>query len=297
MPEIPRLLSHPASLDPEWLDRQYNNRARIPDHAELFARWAAESELARRDLACHLDLRYGDGPNETLDVFPSARTNGHAAPVLVFIHGGYWRSLDKSDHSFVAPGFVKGGAMVVLPNYALAPSVSIEAIALQMVKALAWTWRHAAEHGGDPNRIVLAGHSAGGHLATLLLACAWRVVARDLPADLVKRALSISGLYELEPVRRTPFLKRDLRLTTAATARLSPARLAAPRRRVLYAAAGALESEEFLRQNALIQAAWGNVAVPVCETLAGYNHLDVLHALAEPAGALHARAWELLHMP
>lgn len=296
MADIPRLLSHPASLDPAWLDRQYNNRARIPEHPELFARWAAESEVTRRELNCLLDLPYGDGPKETLDVFPSARTNGHAAPVLVFIHGGYWRSLDKSDHSFLAPGFVKRGAMVVVPNYALAPSVTIEAIALQMVKALAWTWRHAHAHGGDPRRIVVAGHSAGGHLAAMLLTCAWRKVARDLPADLVRRALAISGLYELEPVRRTPFLKADLRLTAAAVARLSPVRVPAPPRRTLYAAAGALESEEFLRHNALIQAAWGPAAVPVCETLAGCNHLDVLHALADPAGALHARAWELLRM-
>ena len=291
------LLPQPASLDPDWLDIQYDNRARIPEHPQLFARWAADSAAARQALRCHVDLRYGDGPNETLDVFPSARPNGHAAPVLLFIHGGWWRSLDKADHSFIAPGFVRGGALVVMPNYALAPAVSVATITLQMARALAWTWRHAAEHGGDPARITLVGHSAGGHLATMLLACDWRAVAPDLPADLVRRALSISGLYELDPVRRTPFLKADLRLTTQAVARLSPARFAAPRGRTLYAAAGALESEEFLRNNALIRAAWGAEAVPVCETVPGFNHLDIVHSLAEPVGVLHARAWELLQMP
>lgn len=288
---IPTALAEPASWSPDWLDVQYNNRARIPEHPALFARWERESAAARAALPCHVDLAYGDGPGETLDVFPAARPG---APVLVFIHGGWWRSLDKSQHSFVAPGFVREGAMVVLPNYALSPSVTVERIALQMVQALAWTWRHAARHGGDPARITLVGHSAGGHLATMLLACDWRAVAPDLPADLVRRALSISGLYELEPVRRTRFLKADLRLTPAAVARLSPARFAAPAGRTLYAAAGALESEEFLRHNRLIQAAWGPATVPVCETVAGFNHLDIVQSLAEADGALHARAWQLL---
>lgn len=281
----------PARLDPAWLDVQYNNRARIPEHPQLFARWDADSAAARAALPCHVDLRYGDGPNETLDVFPAARPG---APVLVFIHGGWWRSLDKAGHSFVAPAFAREGATVVLPNYALSPSVTIETIALQMTRALAWTWRHAAAHHGDPRRIVLAGHSAGGHLATMLLACDWQRVAPDLPVDLARRALSVSGLYELEPVRLTPFLKADLRLTPDAVARLSPARYAAPRGRTLLAAAGALESEEFLRQNRLIQAAWGEAVVPRCEEVPGTNHLDVLHTLAEPDGMLHARAWELL---
>ncbi len=284
-------MTPPVRFDPAWLDVQYNNRARIPEHPQLFARWDADSAAARAALPCQVDLRYGDGPNETLDVFAAARPG---APVLVFIHGGWWRSLDKAGHSFVAGAFVREGATVVLPNYALAPSVTIETIALQMALALAWTWRHAAAHHGDPQRIVLVGHSAGGHLATMLLACDWRRVAPDLPADLVRRALSISGLYELEPVRQTPFLKADLRLTQDAVARLSPARFPAPRGRTLHAAAGALESEEFLRQNRLIQAAWGEAVVPRCEEVPGTNHLDVLHALAEPDGVLHARAWELL---
>lgn len=287
-------LPQAASLDPSWLDHQYNARAGIPEHPQLFMRWAAESAAARKALHCALDLPYGREPGETLDVFPSARPNGHAAPVLVFIHGGWWRSLDKSDHSFVAAGFAREGAVVVVPNYALAPSVSVETIAVQTARALAWTWRHAASYGGDPARITLVGHSAGGHLATLLLACDWQAVSHELPRDLVRRALAISGLYDLEPVRRTPFLKSDLRLTRASVARLSPAGFAAPHGRTLYAACGALESEEFLRHTALIRAAWGPLAVPVCEVLPGFNHLDIVHSLAEPGGALHRRAWELM---
>ena len=109
-------------LDPAWLDTQYNNRARVPDHAAVLASWAEASALARARSPAQLDLPYGDGAGETLDVFPATAPRPGAAPVLVFIHGGYWRSLDKADHSFVAPSFNAAGAMVVVPNYALCPA-------------------------------------------------------------------------------------------------------------------------------------------------------------------------------
>ena len=214
--------------DPAWLDAQYNARASIPEHAEIFARWSADSAAARASTGASLDLRYGDGPNESLDVFHAQRPG---APVLVFIHGGYWRALDKREQSFLAPALVAGGAMVVLPNYALCPAVSIATIALQLTRALAWVHRNAADFGGDPQRIVVAGHSAGGHLAAMMLACRWRDVGADLPPDLVKAALAISGLFDLEPLRRAPFLQPDLRLTPADVRRLSPARFAPPRAR------------------------------------------------------------------
>jgi arylformamidase len=277
--------------DPAWLDVQYNNRARIPEHPQIFARWAESSQLARERLKSTLDIRYGDEPGETLDVFPAAEAG---APVLVFIHGGYWRSLDKRDHSFVAPAFTAAGACVVIPNYALCPEVTIPQITMQMVHALAWTFRHAARYGGDPKRITVVGHSAGGHLAAMLLACAWQAYGRDLPANLVKNALSISGLYDLEPIMHTPFLKESLRLTAADARKASPALLPAPTHGTLYTVAGAQESEEFLRQNELIRKAWGAQRVPVCEALPGLNHFSVLEALAEPGHRLHRLAMELV---
>jgi len=277
-------------FDPAWLDLQYNNRARIPEHAAIFERWQRASVAARDGLACELDVRYGDGPAESLDVFPAAEPN---APVLVFIHGGYWRALDKSDLSFVAPTFVQGGSMVVVPNYALCPAVSVETIVLQTVQALAWTWRNAARYGGDPQRIVVAGHSAGGHLAAMLLSCLWRSVASDLPGQVVQAALSISGVFDLEPLCHAPFLKDDLRLTPASARRLSPVHFPPPQGR-LYALVGANESEEFLRQNTLIQQAWGDEAVPVCESVPNTHHLDVMHAFVDPESRLNALARRLL---
>jgi arylformamidase len=294
-----RAMNAPNLPDAAWLDRQYNNRALVPDHARHFAEWAAASRRARESLPAMLDVRYGHGDGETLDIFPAARVPGRPpAPVLVFIHGGYWRSLDKSDHSFLAPAFVEQGACVVMPNYALCPAVTIPDITLQMVRALAWVYRHIAVHGGDPERITVVGHSAGGHLAAMLLACQWPQVGAELPDALVNNALSISGLYDLEPLRQTPFLMDSLRLTPAQVRKASPALLPAPvlleGRGQLYTVAGGDESDEFLRHNRLIQSAWGEDNVPVCEALAGLNHFSVLETMAQPGQRLHALTNELL---
>ena len=273
-----------------WFEAQYNNRARVSEAPEILSRWAQASALARSRMTCELDLRYGSEPGETLDVFPAQQSG---APVLVYIHGGYWRALDKADHSFVAPAFVQAGAMVVVPNYALCPSVTIEQIAMQTARAVAWVWRHAAQYGGDPSRIQVIGHSAGGHLAAMLLCCQWTTVAADLPGRLLAGAMSISGLYDLEPLRHAPFLQADLALDAASVRRLSPAGFARPRGR-LMALVGANESEEFLRQNRLIRERWGAGAVPVCKALPGLNHFTVLHDLVDPAGGAHGHALRLL---
>lgn len=281
-----------VNRDAAWHDRMYNNRAMVPDFADHFARWRDNSEKARRQRPCVLDVAYGDGPNETLDIFPASRPD---APVVVFIHGGYWRSLDKADHSFVAPPLLDMGACVVVVNYALCPGtealpVTIPDIALQCARSLAWVWRHIGAHGGNRNRISVIGHSAGGHLAAMMLACRWQAMGADLPADLVRQALSISGLFDLEPVRKTPFVQADLRITPAQVGLASPALWPAPEGRVLYAVVGGDESPEFLRHNRLIRQAWGKRVVPVCEALPGLNHFSVVSALTDPAHRLHALA-------
>jgi arylformamidase len=293
-PALVPLTAGRPSFDPGFLDRMYNNRALVPDHATYFARWAQQSAQTRQRLKCTLDVPYGESPGERLDVFPAPRTPwAPLAPVVVFIHGGYWRSLDKADHSFVAPTFTAAGACVVVPNYDLCPAVTIADITLQMVKAVAWTYRNIEAHGGDPRRIVVAGHSAGGHLAAMLLACQWQRFDKALPQDLVTKALSISGLFELESVMHAPFLQDSLRLTPAQVRKVSPAWLPRPQLGQLFATVGAIESAEFLRQNALIQQAWGRNAVPVCESLPGRNHFSVLDALVERGHRLNRLALSL----
>lgn len=276
--------------DAQWLEQMYNNRARVPGYADHFARWTRDSEQARRELPCTLDIAYGPAPGERLDVFPAQRPH---SPVMVFIHGGYWRSLDKREHAFVAPAFAPQ-ACVVIPNYDLCPNITVPGIVMQMVRALAWTARHAAEHGGDPRRITVVGHSAGGHLAAMLLLCDWRAIDPSLPADLVTRALGISGLYDLEPMRHTPSLQESVQLTPEQVWLASPALLPAPAAGRLYTVVGGRESMEFLRHNELIRQAWGSAHVPVCEALPGLNHFSILEALTQPGHRLHQLAWELL---
>lgn len=277
--------------DTAWLESMYNNRALVPDFAEHLARWQAAGERARRELPCQLDLPYGTPDGQTLDVFPAERPG---APVAVFLHGGYWRALTKSDHSFVAPALRAMGATVVVPDYALCPAVTIPQITMQMVQALAWTWRNARRFNGDPSRITVIGHSAGGHLAAMLLSCHWQVVDPQLPAQVLRNALGISGLYDLEPIARTPFLQADLRLTPEDVRRASPAYLPAPAQGRLYSVAGGDESAEFLRHNRLIQQAWGPKAVPLSEALPGLNHFSILQALTQEGTRMHALAAQLL---
>ena len=280
-------------LDPDWLERQYNNRARVPESAQLMQRWAQASAHVREQASARLDQAYGSHPSETLDVFLPTGTRRQPAPVLFFIHGGWWRALDKSDHSWLAPAFCDAGAVVVVPNYALCPAVHIDDIALQMTRAVAWTWRHAPQLGADPRKLVVAGHSAGGHLSAMMLSANWTQVDPQMPPHAVQQALSLSGVFDLEPLRQTPFLQRDLRLTPAAVQRLSPARFPAPAG-TLHVLAGSLESDEFLRHNRLIQERWGLESVPTCETLAWCNHFTVLDDFASPQGASHRLARRLL---
>lgn len=277
--------------DPAWLDSMYNNRALVPDFATYFDKWVQASKAVRSIQPCTLDVAYGKSSGEKLDVFAGAAKD---APVVVFIHGGYWRSLDKSDHSFIAPAFTAQGACVVVPNYELCPAVTIPEITMQMVRALAWVHRNISQHGGNPKRITVVGHSAGGHLAAMMLACVWKAFAADLPAGLVKNALSISGLYDLEPLRHEPNVKDSLKLTPAQVRQASPALLPVPRDRTLYSVAGGNESAEFLRHNQMIQQAWGKKVVPVCEELPGLHHFSVLDALVDPAHRLHQLARQLI---
>ena len=287
-----------ATKDAAWHDRMYNNRALVPDFADHFAHWKNRSEQARQQRRCVLDVAYGDGPLETLDIFPANRPD---APVVVFIHGGYWRSLDKADHSFVAPPLLDMGACVVVVNYALCPGtekvpVTIPDIALQCARSLAWVWRHIGAHGGNRQDITVIGHSAGGHLAAMLLGCRWKEVGADLPADLVRKAMSISGLFDLEPIRKTPFVQADLRITPAQVRQASPALWPAPKGKVLYTVVGGDESPEFLRHNTLIHQVWGGRVVPVCEALPGLNHFSVVTAMTQAGHRLHQLAEQLIRM-
>ena len=276
--------------DPVFLSREYNNRALFPDHARHFARWADTSARARSSMACYLDRAYGASPGETLDIFPSRKGDGSA---LMFIHGGYWRSLDKRDFSFLAPAWVDAGVSLVVVNYDLCPKVSIERIVQQMLAASVWLYRHAEQYGMDEDRIYVSGHSAGGHLAAMLLAALWPVMDRSLPRNLVKGALALSGVYDLRPLVQVDWLQGDLRLDEASALKVSPAYLPPATRAPLALAVGGLESSEFKRQNALLAQRWKSVLardVP----MPGKDHFTVVDGLADPSSPLFAATRRLM---
>jgi arylformamidase len=286
-----------------YLDDQYNNRLRVPDFmARHVQPWQHASQQVRANQAAVLDAAYGPGAAEKCDIFPAGPAAGasekdsKSQPVLVFIHGGYWRSLDKADHSFVAPAFTRKGVCVVVPNYALCSaqgSTTVQDITRHMVSAVAWVYQNISQYGGDPARITVAGHSAGGHLAAMLAACEWPRFDSALPKQVVHNSLGISGLYDLEPLMHCPYLQGDLKLTTAQVQHCSPAYFAQPRAR-LFAVCGADESDEFLRQNSLIETAWGTQYVPVREAMVGHNHFSMLETLCNPQHRTHQLACQLL---
>ncbi len=273
-----------------FYEREYNARAAIPEHPRIFARWAEQGAMARRLRACLIDLPYGETPAERLDYFP---TRQDAAPLLIFIHGGYWRSLDKSDFAWLAPPFVQHGVALALLNYGLAPQTTIEDMVRQQLRALAWLHRNGDRLGFDPERIVVAGHSAGAHLAVMMMAALWPAYKADLPRSLVKGGLALSGIYDLAPLVQAPFVNVDLKLDARRAHTLSPAFLPPATTAPLITAVGGLESSEFHRQTALIGRAWKDVLVRSVP-MPGTNHLTVVDELANPASPLFDAALELV---
>jgi len=278
--------------DKSFLSRAYNNRELVPEHPQFFARWAESSARARSTMSCQLDLAYGEMPGEKLDLFPARKGDGTC---LLFIHGGYWRALDKKDHSFLAPAWVGAGVSLAVVNYDLCPRVTVGEIVQQMLRASRWLWLHAEDYGMDQDRLYVAGHSAGGHLTAMLMSALWTTFDRALPKDLFKGGLAISGLYDLRPLVEVDWLNGDLRLDAESALKLSPAFLPPATRAPLMTSVGGDESSEFLRQNELLGSRWrsvfaGDIAMP------GRNHFSVLDGLAEPGSALFAGARRLMKL-
>ncbi|WP_374437876.1 alpha/beta hydrolase [Pseudomonas panipatensis] len=275
-----------------YYDSQYNARASVQDYEQYPRLYRALSDQAHARLTCYKDLPYGPGEHERLDFFPAARPD---APVLLFIHGGYWRALSKADSAFMAPALTAAGAAVAVLDYDLAPAVSLDHIVDQTRRALAWLYRNAAAHGGDPQRLYVSGSSAGGHLCGMLLAAGWHA-AYQLPTDVVRGALPVSGLYDLLPLLPT-HINTWMNLDEAAARRNSPLFHLPERAGELLVSYGGLESQEFARQSEAFLSAWNSRglrgrSLPV----PGRNHYDVVLQLGEPGMALHQAVLELMEL-
>jgi arylformamidase len=270
-------------------EKEYDNRGRVPEHPEIFARWeraAAAYRTAARD--AELGASYGSSPRQIVDLF-AAKDDDSSTPLALFIHGGWWRSLEPAMFSHMAAGLNAKGVSVAFAGYDLCPQVTIATIIEQMRAACLWLWRKRRK------RIMAVGHSAGGHLAACMLAQEWKAFASDAPADLVPCAYAISGVFDLAPLVNFS-VNQDLKLDPAEARRVSPLYWRVPPGRVLDAVVGALESSEFLRQSRSIAEAWRQgMAQTRYEEIAGKNHFTVVDALTDPGSAMTRRVSDLAH--
>jgi len=245
----------------------------VPDIAPFMDDYARLSEEARQALPCRVNVAYGPTEPERLDIFPARKPN---SPIFVFIHGGYWRALDPKQMSHVARGLQKRGVSVALAGYDLCPQVTIAAIIEEMREAALFLWRRFRR------RIMIYGHSAGGHLSAALLATDWSTLDPQAPADLVPAATSISGLFDLAPLTRTA-MNADLRLDEASARAASPLFWPVPGPRLLDSIVGGAELPEFIRQAKAIGEIWPRDKVTLRTTvIPGANHFTVVAPLADP---------------
>lgn len=274
-----------AELD---LEAEYNNRARVPEHADIFLRWAREAEDFRAEMLkagrAELGLPYGDTPRQTIDLF--AAEQAERAPLAIFVHGGWWRSLEPSTFSQMARGLNANGATVAVVGYDLCPNVSIAAIVDQIHRACAFLWQRLGR------RMLVYGHSAGGHLAAAMVATDWASLYPKAPSDLVPAAWAVSGVFDLSPLLQIS-VNQDLRLDAEEARRLSPASWSVPQGRVFDAVVGGAESSEFKRQGQLIVKAWQGAAETRYDEVPGANHFTVIDPLADPQSAMTRRLAEL----
>ncbi|ASC64181.1 alpha/beta hydrolase [Achromobacter denitrificans] len=278
------------NYDRAALDIQYNARATVPDIQPILKKYAEDSAEARRTLDCALDVPFGEHADESLDIFPAA-AGARNAPVFVFIHGGYWRLLSKSDSSGMAPAFTRAGAVVVAVNYSLAPAVTLDRIVDQNRRALAWIHRHIAEYGGDPTRIHVCGSSAGGHLVGALLANGWHA-GYEVPPDLIRGAAPLSGLFDLRPLVHT-HINEWMRMSEADAIRNSPALQLPQAGCPLVVSYGETETAEFKRQSDDYLAAWIERGFPGRYVpMPGTNHYDIVLSLNDPDSPLTRAIFE-----
>jgi arylformamidase len=277
-------------MDSAQFDLQYNPRTTIKNFQEYFDRAEARSLEALPELDGYVDVPYGPHEAQKLDIF---RARGPSKAVLMFIHGGYWRGLDKRFYNFLAPALTRAGVTFANVNYALCPTVTIEEIVRQVLQAGAWLRRNASNFGGDPRRLYVAGNSAGGHLTAMMLAALWPVFAPDLPKKVFQGGLSISGVHDLRPLAGAAFLKPQVNFDLAVARRCSPVLMPPATDAKLWTCVGGAEPQAFQDQNASIAKAWksvfaGDIKMP------GENHFSVTEKLADPSSPLFRGALRMM---
>jgi len=274
----------------EWLEQQYRpwtEWAFLGEWAQLGASYIERANVER-------DIPYGASTGERLDLLKPSNPN---APVLVFIHGGYWQWLDKDDYASFLEPLVSAGALIASVNYTLCPAVTIDVLVQQVRKACAWVWCHAGEYGGDPGRLHVSGHSAGGHLTAMMVATDWPEFEEGLPRDMIKSAVPISVLFDLEPIRLSTV--NDNMLMGAETAkRNSPLLLAPASTMPISTVVGGRETEEYRRQSRELTDTWRSAASTMeYIEVPGHDHFTMIEAMTEPESPLTSTLLRHLGLP
>jgi arylformamidase len=265
-------------------EAEYNNRMRVPEHVAINARWQAAADAYRGNARAELDQVYGPAERNRYDLFRAGDGN---APLVVYIHGGYWQRGERQAYSFLARELNAAGLDVALPSYTLCPAASVMEIVAELRGFLAALWQKTKTYP------VVTGHSAGGHLTAAMVATDWSKVA-GVPADLVRAGVAISGVFELAPLIGTSI--NDLVGLDETSARVASPLLwpAPPKGRTLVAAVGGDESPEFLRQSRIIADAWACAGVTTeCFVVPGTNHFTVVDALTDPQAPLFQKVTAL----
>ena len=271
-----------------FFNQEYNPRLSVLDHLDIMQGWQQKSEYARANAHCLLDIAYGSDQDERIDLFFADKKN---SPCLIFIHGGYWRGSDKSEFSFIAKEFASRGIHVFVMNYGLAPRVDLETIVEQVRRGTQWVFDHAASYGANPLELYITGHSAGGHLAAMMMTQSWNHQEKSI----IKGALPISGLFDLEPLIQASFIQPILQLDQDRARRLSPIYKKPFGTIPFWTCVGGDESSAFHSQSQLLAKAWTDSFQGVIP-MPNYNHFTVMDELANPRSALHQAVLKMMNL-
>ena len=241
------------------LEKGYNVRLLVDDFDALIEKWSNWSEDFRANVDSSLDCQYGNGEKDKLDIFRSGKPN---APLFIFVHGGYWQRGDKSIYSFVADSFVNSGIDVALIGYQLCPGASMTNIVDKIREAIVWIWNNASDYSISRHRINVSGHSAGGHITGMVLATDWSTISNNLPKDIVKTGIPISGLYQLDPIRETT-IADALGLNDEESLALSPHFYQPQTESPILVTLGGGETPEFHWQTNKFLKRWKNFKAPL----------------------------------
>ena len=277
------------NYDQAALNLQYNNRMAVPDHERHLEQWESLSRSTERNVPHTKDIVYGSHPRERLDFYPSKQPG---SGIMVFIHGGYWYKMDKSDFLFVAEGFSLLGLSTALISYPLAPEATMDDIVASCRRAIKWVVSHSSKLNEDENNIYVSGHSAGGHLAAMMMA--QENGEPTIPQEVIKGCIALSGLHNLEPImlsERNEVLSMDPEMAM----RNSPVQQVPANDHPLIAAVGADETNEYLAQSQELSQQWSsNRKTATYLPLVGINHFSIVETLLDQESQLYQATHQMI---